>query len=75
MAISILCQECHRKSYKELPKEYAVWMKSNPGEDALGMFINEYPNGGFEWTFLDYEPEDSENYTKVYISLEPRNKQ
>ena len=50
-------------------KVYVGYMKSVPGENDLSMFINEAPEGGFEWKFLDYKPEDMENYTPVYISL------
>lgn len=46
---------------------YVGWMRSN----EHGMWINEQPNGGFRWEFLDYEPGD--NYTKIYIAAcDPR---
>lgn len=48
-------------------REIIGYMKSKPGEDDLTMLINEYPDGGFKWTFLDYEPDDKENYTKIFI--------
>lgn len=52
------------------PIEYVCYMKSKEGEDDICMFINEYPNGGFKWDFLDYKPEDIENYTPIYIYRE-----
>jgi len=52
------------------PREMIGWMRSTPGLDSYSMFVNEYPNGGFEWSFLDYEPKDAENYRPIYISLE-----
>ena len=51
------------------------YMKSVPGEDDFSMFVNEYPDGGFEWKFLDFKPEDSENYRPIYISLEQKPKE
>lgn len=46
------------------------YMKSKPGEDDYCMFVNEIRSGGgFEWKFLDFEPEDIENYRRIYISL------
>lgn len=52
------------------------WMRSKmPGENAYCMFVNEngpHGEGGFKWEFLDYKPDDIENYSPIYIYLEPR---
>jgi hypothetical protein len=45
------------------------WMRNKPPHGEFTMYANEQPDGGFEWTFLDYEPEDSENWQKIYISI------
>jgi hypothetical protein len=39
-----------------------------PGENSYGMWLNEQPNGGFEWKFLDFRPKDIENYSPIYIA-------
>lgn len=46
------------------------YMKSVPGNNDYSMFINEQPEGGFKWEFLDYEPDDKQNYSPVYICKE-----
>lgn len=48
------------------------YMRSVGGNDDYGMFVNERPEGGFEWKFLDFKPEDIENYKPIYISLTPQ---
>ena len=47
---------------------YVGWMRSEAGKDDYFMWLNEQPHGGFCWKFLDYRPEDKENYKKIYIS-------
>lgn len=47
--------------------EAKIWMKSKQGENDFSMFINEQPEGGFKWQFLDYEPEDKENYSPLIV--------
>jgi len=52
---------------------YVGWMKSKPGQDQFGMWINEQPNGGFKWSFLDYRPDNENEYIKIYIlATDPR---
>jgi len=46
--------------------EAKVWMKSKMGEDDMGMFINEQPEGGFKWDFLDFDP-GSDDYSYLFI--------
>ena len=46
---------------------YVGWMKSKLHKDDFGMWLNEQPSGGFKWEFLDFEPEDKENYRKIFI--------
>ena len=47
------------------------YMKAVVGENDFYMFINEQPQGGFKWTFLDFKPEDDYNYRPIYIRLSP----
>lgn len=47
---------------------YVGWMKSKPGQNSYGMWINEQPNGGFRWEFLDFKPASHENYSKIFIT-------
>lgn len=48
---------------------YVGWMREKiPGEADFGMWLNEQPNGGFKWSFLDFKPEDVENYCRIWIS-------
>lgn len=53
---------------------YVGWMlEKTPGECSHTMWINEQPCGGFEWNFLDFKPDDEENYRKIYIAaIDPR---
>lgn len=46
---------------------YVGWMECKDGDNAYSMWLNEQPNGGFKWQFLDYKPSDEENYRKIYI--------
>lgn len=55
------------KKMAEEYKEHVCYMKSKDGENQFYMFINEYPDGGFKFEFLDYQPKDLENYTPIYI--------
>ena len=47
--------------------EAKIWMKSKQGENDYSMFINEQPEGGFKWEFLDFEPIDKENYSPLIV--------
>lgn len=47
------------------------YMRAVVGENDFYMFINEQPQGGFKWTFLDHKPEDDHNYRPIYIRLKP----
>ena len=49
---------------------YVGWMRSEDGKNQFGMWINEQPNGGFEFSFLDFKPDDEMNYRKIYILAE-----
>lgn len=49
---------------------YVGWMRSVDGSDDFGMWLNEQPNGGFAWEFLDFEPDYFNEYQKIYISAE-----
>jgi hypothetical protein len=40
-----------------------IWMKEN---DAC-MFINEAPEGGFSWDFLDYKPDNDQEYRELIV--------
>ncbi len=53
---------------------YVGWMREKlPGEGDYGMWLNEQPDGGFAWEFLDYRPDDEENYVKIFIlAKDPR---
>jgi len=54
-------------------KYYVGWMRSKAPKDDYGMWLNEQPNGGFGFEFLDFKPEDEENYTKIFIRVsDPR---
>ena len=44
------------------------WMKSAPGEDDYTMFVNEQPDGGFKWEFIDYTPDDTYEMRPIWIS-------
>ena len=49
-----------------------VWMKSKQGENEFSMFVNEnfeHGHGGYAFEVLDFEPEKSEEYTKLYVTL------
>jgi len=47
--------------------EAKIWMKSKQGENDYSMFINEQPEGGFKWSFLDFDPEDEVNYKSLIV--------
>ena len=50
--------------------EHVGYMKSIQGNNEYSMFVNEnfkYGEGGFSWNFLDYKPDDVENYEPIYI--------
>ena len=52
--------------------EHVGYMMSKEGNNSFSMFINEnfeYGEGGFSWQFLDFKPEDVENYKPIYIYL------
>ena len=71
------CQQCFNANGELFEhnglRYYVGWMKSKDGEDDYWMWVNEQPNGGFKWTFLDFEPKDKENYKKIYVTpLDPR---
>jgi hypothetical protein len=54
------------KKLKEVLGPYFVcegYMQKND----FCMFVNEQPDGGFKWDFIDYEPADKENYRKVIV--------
>jgi hypothetical protein len=42
---------------------YVGWMR----EKDYGMWVNEQPNGGFEFEFLDFKPKDSHKFREVFI--------
>lgn len=53
--------------------EVVGWMRASPGSDDYSMLINERPDGGFEWRFLDFKPESLPGiYKPIYISLRSR---
>jgi hypothetical protein len=63
-----MSKDCGETFIHDGKRYYVGWMRSKmPGENKFGMWINEQPNGGFEWNFLDYKPKDEKNYTKIFI--------
>ncbi len=55
--------DCGEKFIHEGKTYYVGYMRHG----AYGMWLNEQPNGGFEWKFKDYRPENNSSYTKIFI--------
>jgi hypothetical protein len=62
----------NRRAHALYPKVMIAWMRDKiPGEGDFTVFINEQDQaGGFKYSIIDYEPDDPENWVKLFITTE-----